>query len=325
MATRNRTVAFLKYREAVRHSKPYSSSSAYTSSPGAAGIELTHTSGRARLLPRRVGEYDSLSTSEYDSGQIGYGESSLPPAWVDVFEEVAADMQQIKEKMSQLTKAHSRALMPTFDESNGHQETVEKLSSEITRLLKKGEQKLKRLSVGDVHSEERRNVQRLLATDLQQLSIDFRKQQKAYLQRLQRQQEGSLGGSASIAVQLSERPRVEEDSGVEPGFSDHQQLKLKEAEGLATEREKEIVQIMDSVSELAQIMKDLSVLVIEQGTIIDRIDYNIENVATKVESGVKQLRQAEKKQKQSSMAMCIMVLIVLCLFMIVVLIIKSLV
>ncbi|GBG87668.1 hypothetical protein CBR_g45822 [Chara braunii] len=229
-------------------------------------------------------------------------------------------MQQIKEKMAQLTKAHSRVLMPTFDELNGHKETVEKLSTEITRLLKEGEQKLKRLSMGDLHSEERRNVQRLLATDLQQLSMDFREQQKAYLQRLRRQQEGSLGGSASIAVRLSERPRVGEDSCVESGFSDYRQLKLKEAEGLAPEREKEIVQIMDSVSELAQIMKDLSVLVIEQGTIIDRIDYNMENVATQVESGVKQLRQAERKQKQSSMAMCIMVRIVLCLFMIVVLI-----
>lgn len=76
---------------------------------------------------------------------------------------------------------------------------------------------------------------------------------------------------------------------------------------------------MESVNELAQIMKDLSVLVIDQvwsllliiswqlshiswvinfffsidkqGTIIDRIDYNIQNVATTVEEGLKELQK----------------------------------
>lgn len=48
---------------------------------------------------------------------------------------------------------------------------------------------------------------------------------------------------------------------------------------------------MESVNELAQIMKDLSVLVIDQGTIVDRIDHNIQTVATTVEEGLKQLQK----------------------------------
>ncbi len=48
-------------------------------------------------------------------------------------------------------------------------------------------------------------------------------------------------------------------------------------------------------------MRDLSVLVIDQGSVVDRIDYNMDQVATHVEEGVKELRKAEKTQKSSRM------------------------
>jgi syntaxin 16 len=44
---------------------------------------------------------------------------------------------------------------------------------------------------------------------------------------------------------------------------------------------------------------------------VDRIDYNITNVATSVEKGVKELVKAEETQKKGSMVLCVMVLIAL--------------
>lgn len=80
---------------------------------------------------------------------------------------------------------------------------------------------------------------------------------------------------------------------------------------------------MESVHDLAQIMKDLSVLVIDQGTIVDRIDYNIQNVAASVEEGFKQLQKAERTQKQGGMVKCATVLIIMCFVMLVLLILKE--
>jgi syntaxin 16 len=46
-----------------------------------------------------------------------------------------------------------------------------------------------------------------------------------------------------------------------------------------------------SINDLASIFKDLSVLVIEQGTILDRIDYNVQEAKDNVQIAVKELHE----------------------------------
>jgi len=62
-------------------------------------------------------------------------------------------------------------------------------------------------------------------------------------------------------------------------------------------RDEEIVRIAKSIEELAGIMKELAALVIDQGTILDRIDYNMDAAVEHVKEGIVQLEQAEKNQK----------------------------
>lgn len=157
----------------------------------------------------------------------------------------------------------------------------------------------------------RKNVQRACATDLQKLSIEFRKQQKDYLNKVkaqkEREQGGAIGGWDLLSGGGSEEA-TEEDKDL--GFSQSQLLQVKQSENMAQEREEEVKKIVESVNDLSQVMKDLSVLVVDQGSVLDRIDYNCEQVAASVEAGEKQLEEAETKQKNSRMLMLILCLLV---------------
>lgn len=295
---------------------PLSSSA---SGSGGPVIEMVSTS----LLRSNQSSYAPLSTEDPGPSRDAFT-VGLPPAWVDDSEEIATNIQRARAKMSELVKLHAKALMPSFDDSKEDQQRIEILTQEITTLLRKSETKLKRLSGASGSSEDsnvRKNVQRSLATDLQNLSMDLRRKQSTYLKRLQQQKEGYDGVDLEMNVN-GYKFGLQDDGFSDAGFSDYQMAKLKKSEQFSEEREREIEQVTKSVNELAQIMKDLSVLVIDQGTIVDRIDYNIQNVATSVEEGFEQLEKAERTQKKGGMVMCATVLVIMCFIMLVLLILK---
>jgi hypothetical protein len=92
------------------------------------------------------------------------------------------------------------------------------------------------------------------------------------------------------------------------------------ANQLVNQRDEEITKIAKSIEELAQIFKELAVLVIDQGTILDRIDYNMENAVEHAKEGVKQLYKAEEHQKKNLAIKCIILLVILNIIMICILV-----
>ncbi|XP_062144984.1 syntaxin-43-like [Alnus glutinosa] len=322
MATRNRTLIFRRYRDALKSVRVPSSYAAAAPSTGSRGGPVIELVNASLLNPNR--SYAPLSTEDPGNSSKGALTVGLPPAWVDVSEEIATNVQRARIKMAELAKAHAKALMPSFGDGKEDQRLIEGLTQEITGLIKRSEKKLQRLSAAgpSEDSNVRKNVQRSLATDLQNLSMELRKKQSTYLKRLRQQKEGQDGVDLEMNLNGS-RSEMDDDDLDNMVFSEHQMSKLKKSEAITAEREQEIQQVVESVNELAQIMKDLSVLVIDQGTIVDRIDYNIQSVATTVEEGLKQLEKAERTQKKGGMVMCATWLIIMCFIMLVLLILKE--
>jgi len=107
------------------------------------------------------------------------------------------------------------------------------------------------------------------------------------------------------------------------GFTDGQMHELEAMEVNAGQRSTEITQIASSVNDLHTIFKELAVLVIDQGSILDRIDYNIEQVVHQSVEANKQLKKAEDSQKSNRAMKCIFALVLINLILIVILIIKT--
>merc|ERR1719321_2039497 len=97
---------------------------------------------------------------------------------------------------------------------------------------------------------------------------------------------------------------------------------LRNYEKDVNQRDQEISAIAKSIEELATIFKELAVLVIDQGTILDRIDYNMEQVVERTKKGMKELKQAEKYSKSTRPLKCIFCLVVLIVIMVIILVMK---
>lgn len=106
----------------------------------------------------------------------------------------------------------------------------------------------------------------------------------------------------------------------DPGFSSAQMQIVDDIDEVVQQRDEEITKIAKSIEELAAIFKELAVLVIDQGTILDRIDYNMETAVEHAKEGVVQLQKAEENQKNAMAFRCIIVLILLIIIMIAILI-----
>eukprot|EP00656_Telonema_subtile_P001888 TRINITY_DN1081_c0_g1_i1.p2 TRINITY_DN1081_c0_g1~~TRINITY_DN1081_c0_g1_i1.p2 ORF type:complete len:143 (+),score=31.03 TRINITY_DN1081_c0_g1_i1:253-681(+) len=115
---------------------------------------------------------------------------------------------------------------------------------------------------------------------------------------------------------------VEEEEDV-PFFSEAQLQKIDTMQDLVDERDKEVQQIAKSVAQLSEIFKELSTLVIDSGTILDRIDFNMEMVVDNVHKAEADLEAASKYNGKGISAWCIIVLTVLCIIMALVVAIKK--
>lgn len=83
-------------------------------------------------------------------------------------------------------------------------------------------------------------------------------------------------------------------------------------ETMIAQREREIEDIATGIIELSNIFQELQSMVIDQGTLLDRIDYNIERVGEEVKGAEKELKVATNYQRRS-VKRKIMLLLLICI------------
>lgn len=250
-------------------------------------VSNANTVGGERLL--------GDSVSEIEMGEI----TNDSPIWVRTSDEVKGYIAQAREKITQLGKAERRRLLRVVDDESKFDAEIELLSHSISQLIRqadRGIQEIGRLSSQTVSGREIvLNVQKSLAIGLSQVSQELRNTQKEYIREYSR--------AHSSTTSMKEI--------LDAGFTDEQLLAMEDLETRVESRNIEISKIAKSIHDLNTVFKDLGALVVEQGSILDRIDYNIENVVRHTEEGNRELRKAERIQKKSRVQKCILVLLVI--------------
>lgn len=246
-------------------------------------------------------------------------------------EEIHDDIGAIKQKMSELTQKHADHIQVRFGTANDDEKQIEILTAQITKLYQQARIKVERIGKGQVaQSDEaimRSNIQKALASDLQDLSGEFRKSQESYLQALQSRKERSqrkLGADEAATSSSSSAGTLVAAGGGGAAFEDGLQA-VQQVDGRydeAVERDRELRNVAASIRELSDIFRDLAILVIDQGTALDRIDCNLENTQVNMREAIVHLDKANNYTKGARLRNFMLILLALILVMVVILVVR---
>ncbi|CAG8910223.1 unnamed protein product [Penicillium egyptiacum] len=325
---RDRTNLYLSYRQSLIHhpaKKPH----------------FTPTNGFSDT-PSHPEENRRLISETDEDGDMVIEMDLLPPRWVDVQEEVSELLSEIAQNSAQLDKLHQKHLLPGFgDEDLRRQDegVIERLTQDVTRSFHDCQRSIMRIETmvgeskahGGVTSGEEtmaKNIQISLAARVQEASARFRKKQSTYLRKL-RDLEGiatPFDGTPTQAQNPYTDPSMME-SDADRSFSqtmlqETSQRQTGQNDAAIAQREREINDIAKGIIELSDIFRELQTMIIDQGTMLDRIDYNVERMGTEVKAADKELKVATSYQQRTTKRKIMLLLLLVVVGMIILLVVK---
>lgn len=337
MATRNLSLEYAELRSIHRSNYPR----------GSEDIQRAIAAGSANSTANNNTTPGGGSGGTTDPGSHTV-DIDTTPAWVRLVSEIKSDVVQLNEDLHLLHNLHTARLRIAFDEDSirAQDASIQSLADTITARLNRCLANNKRivataLAARPPPTQQDRtvifNAMRACALETGEQTKTFRRQQKAFLDQLsaQQKQEEQIAASNtshhhSAAHTTHKRTNTSAlsdgmlDAIMDPNQSldQQQQVELEQMNEDATAREKEIIRVAQSINELAQLFKELNVLVIDQGTILDRIDYNVEQAKERVEKGVEDLKAADDISQKAVTAKCIGILVIIVVVLLIALVIK---
>jgi len=281
-----------------------------------------------------------MSAGAYDhDGDAVIEMDLLPPRWLDIQDEVTEKLVEINKTMKTLEQLHQKHVLPGFDDESvkkREEREIESQTQNITRAFQSCQMSIRRIDRMVKESQQHggiskgeetmaTNLKISLATRVGDVSALFRKRQTSYLKKMR-----ALGGIETpldrastraqnpytdLSLMETESDRTSAQSAILQTKQKQRQVGLQDS--TISQREREIEQIAQGVIDLANIFQELQTMVIDQGTMLDRIDYNVERMATDVKEADKELTVATGYQKKTTKRKAILLLILLVVGMVI--------
>ena len=237
------------------------------------------------------------------------------PKYMDIYEQCDNLLKDFDIEFNKLKEEQQKRIVPNFNEIESKliTQNIQMISTKMTQQLKKCKYLTKELKTLLANSDLDENVKINMYQNL--------------LNRL---------AETSRALQINEEMQLQkyhEFNGVEDSFfninnfdsietTQTQKFNSIDAKkiDINKDRNKEIDQIVKTVNELKEIFQEVADMIIFQGTILDRIDYNIYESRHNIRRGNREMEETHERLKSGCLRRINQILII-CIFIMSILII----
>lgn len=281
---------------------------------------------------KRLAYQDSLNPNDGNSYQL----EPFVPSFYDIAKQLDSRIESIKQSVSQLNSSYKRLIIIAKLEKRALEEKIQDTSYLVLKhfeqcyvLVKKFEHlETNQQKLGfDYSNNDMKildNFKRIYAARIQEQSLIFRSLQSNYIKFLRDDEDETdtvLSSTQRDAKYMDQEPKsIDQDAEALHKIQTQSQQQELQDLLLMVQREHEISKLAMGILEILTIFKEMEALVVEQGTLLDRIDYNLQNTAQDLKLSDMELVKAKRHQKKSTKCKLILFLslFVLLLFIIVV-------
>ncbi|KAH0794832.1 syntaxin 16/TLG2-like protein [Histomonas meleagridis] len=230
-------------------------------------------------------------------------------------EEIENRFSELNSNISSLAELHhQRVNMVSFNDEKTLESNIEAKTALISKAIKSIKTKIGDLAQFDPTRQNIiiSNLQKGYYARLRDATISFREMQLQYAQKLK-----------TKLVTEDEDNDGEFESFDDVGFTSEQMAAVVQHQVDLSQRNTELATILNQLGDLRDIYNDLSTLIIEQGTILDRIDNYVENAQAEVQQAVEQVNKAEVHQSSKCFYYYLLLMIILIIILGSVIIVKK--
>ncbi|EUD64907.1 syntaxin 16 [Plasmodium inui San Antonio 1] len=274
--------------------------------------------------------------------------SLLPPQWIEKIEECSEDIGNIKLKLMELEKMKKKKLVNVLHDDQMIVQEIAQMCTEITLLIKNCEGKIQGIAWDDAdwrpgkdeltdqqddnHNGSKQdqrqethpdpndiigklkiNAKKSLISQLKSISQTFHNKQKAYINELKKISNECNDYAGDFPV--GEMENIQREELTYEGNNNLSGVNI-------ARRNTDLRKISNTVIDLHHIFKELSVMLVEQGSMLDRIDYNLDLSIDKCEKGLNKLKIFHKNEGDKLAARCVSFLTWLIFLLLILIILK---
>ena len=221
-----------------------------------------------------------------------------PPRYMDMYEQCNNLLQDLEIEFNKLKEEQQKRIVPSFDETNTKliNQNIQMISDRMTHKLKKCKYLAKELKTllanSSLDDNIKINMYQNLLNRLAEVSREMQINEEKYIQKYQ-----ELNGYEESFFNINNTNNTNYLDSIETFQSHVFNSNNKKKIDITKERNKEIDKMVNTVNELKNIFQDVSNMVISQGTILDRIDYNTYQGRHNIRRGNRELEESHESLK----------------------------